>query len=162
MLTYTHFKKIGDDEGFKKLDKVILSNFRDLELILNYNINHNVHFYRLTSKLIPLSTHKEVVFDYINQYKNYFLKIGKIIRDNDMRVDSHPDQFCVLNSTNNDIVESSVNIIKYHKDIFNAMKINGKIILHVGSSKEGKKKSIDRFIKVFNSLDRNLRDSIIL
>lgn len=36
------------------LEKVTLSNLQDLEKILNYNIENDIHFYRLTSNLVIL------------------------------------------------------------------------------------------------------------
>ncbi|MDD4036320.1 MAG: UV damage endonuclease UvsE, partial [Bacilli bacterium] len=55
LMTYTHYKTLGTKRGLEKLHKIILSNLNDLEVILNYNIKNNIHFYRLTSKLIPLA-----------------------------------------------------------------------------------------------------------
>ena len=108
-ITYTEFIKNND---FNKLDNIIKENLCNLEKIIDYNIKNNVHFYRLTSKLIPLATLEEVDFDYIEGYKDYYKKIGDKIKKYNIRVDTHPDQFCVLNSTKKEIVEISINILK--------------------------------------------------
>ena len=160
VLTFTEFSK---DKNFEKLDKIIKSNFEDLIKILNYNIKNNIHFYRLTSKLIPLATHKEVVFDYLDEYKTYYDEISAIINDNNLRVDVHPDQFCVLNSTKKEVVTSSIDILKYHFAILDQLKIKNKvIILHVGSNAFGKVNSIKRFINIFNKLPDYLKKCIAL
>lgn len=159
-LTYTNFNKNND---YEKLDKIIKSNFEDLIEILNYNIKNNIHFYRLTSKLIPLATHSKVVFDYLDRYDNYYKKIGKLINDNNMRVDVHPDQFCVLNSTNKETINNSIEILKYHINILEKLKIkNPIIVLHIGSSVFGKEKSMQRFIKTFITLPNDIKNSIAL
>lgn len=159
-ITFTCFKKSDD---FKKLDEVIKSNLEDLIEILNYNIKNNIHFYRLTSKLIPLATHKEVDFEYIKKYKKYYSIISNLINKNNIRVDVHPDQFCVLNSTNKEVIESSIRILQYHMNILNALNIKNKIIiLHVGSSVFGKENSMKRFINTFNKLPEDIRKSIAL
>ena len=158
--TYTEFNKNND---FSKLDRVIKSNFNDLEKILNYNIKNNIHFYRLTSKLIPLATHKEVKFDYIDKYKDEYFKISKIINENSIRIDVHPDQFCVLNSVNKEVVESTFSILKYHFNILKALNIeNPIIILHIGSSAFGKENSIKRFINNFNKIPKEIQKCIAL
>ena len=36
----------------------------------------------MTSELLPLVNHPDVHYDFINQYKDYYEKIGKIIKDN--------------------------------------------------------------------------------
>ena len=144
-VTYTNYQKIENKE--EKLDSIIKSNLEDLIKILNYNVKNNLHFYRLTSKLIPLATHNEVDFEYIKKYKDYYDEIGNIIKNNNIRVDVHPDQFCVLNSTNKEVVENSFRILNYHYNILKALNIkNPVIILHVGSSVFGKEKSIKRMV----------------
>ncbi len=60
-VTYTNYCKLkNEEERLKKLKSVTFSNLDGLEKILKYNIENNIHFYRLTSKLIPLSTHPQV------------------------------------------------------------------------------------------------------
>ena len=136
-ITYTNYLK--EENKDEKLDKIIKSNLENLEKILSYNVKNNIHFYRLTSKLIPLATHKDVSFEYINKYKGYYEKISKIIDKNNMRVDVHPDQFCVLNSTNKETINNSIEILKYHINILEALNIkNPVIVLHTGSSVFGK------------------------
>ena len=159
-ITYTNFKKTQD---FEKLNKIIISNLEDLIKILKYNNKNNIHFYRLTSKLIPLATHKDVDFEYIDKYKDYYKRIGNLINNNNMRVDVHPDQFCVLNSTNKEIVQNSIGILKYHMSILESLNIkNPIIVLHVGSSVLGKDNSMKRFINTFNKLPLNIKKSIAL
>ena len=80
-----------------------------------------------------------------------------------MRVDVHPDQFCVLNSTNKETINNSIEILKYHINILEALKIkNPVIVLHTGSSVFGKEKSITRFVNNFNKLPGNIKNSIVI
>lgn len=158
--TYGEYLKYGDME---KLDGVIVSNLKSLEEIIYYNIKNNIHFYRMSSKIIPLATKSDVKFDYINKYKSYYDKIGKMISDYDMRVDFHPDQFCVLNSVKSDVVSASIDILKYHYSLLEALGIKNKIlVLHVGSNSFGKDNSIRRFINNFNKLPNYLKQCIAI
>lgn len=160
-ITYTNF--IKENKPYNKLNNIIESNLDDLEKVLIYNIKNNIHFYRLTSKLIPLATHEEVDFDYITPFKDKFKKLGELIDKNNLRVDVHPDQFCVLNSTNPQIVKNSIKILEYHYKILDALNIKDKvIILHVGGNAFGKDKSISRFINNFNKLPDYLKKSIVI
>lgn len=154
--TYTEFIKNKD---FDKLDKIIISNLEALEEIINYNIKNNIHFYRMSSNIIPLATHPDVEFDYLDKYKKYYNKISEKI--NNMRVDFHPDQFCVLNSTKKEVVENSIKILQYHYNLLNYLNIKNKIlVLHIGSSVFGKDNSIRRFINNFNKLPDDLKKCI--
>ena len=158
-VTYAEFKKTNN---YDKIDNVIKSNLEALIGILKYNIKNNIHFYRLTSKLIPLATHKEVTFDYLKKYEKYYKQISTLINDNNMRIDVHPDQFCVLNSTNKEVVKSTINIIKFYKNMLDTMKLKTYMILHIGSSAFGKQKSITRFINNFKLIDQETRKMIII
>ena len=60
IMTYKHYKNLGNLKGQEKLDKIIKSNFEALKEILKYNIKNEIHFYRMTSNLIPLATHPNV------------------------------------------------------------------------------------------------------
>ena len=85
------------------------------------------------------------------------------IEDSRMRVDLHPDQFCVLNSINKDIVKNSIEILKYHYNILNKLKIKNKVlVLHVGSNAFGKSNSLTRFINNYMILPKSIRDTIVV
>ncbi len=158
--TYTNFQK---EKDFQKLDRIIRSNFEDLEKIIDYNIANNIHFFRMTSKLIPLATLKDVEFDYLNPYLDYYLKIGKKIEKNKMRMDIHPDQFCVLNSTKEEVLENSKEILKYQYNLLELFGIqNKRIILHIGGNTFGKEKSKTRFVHQFLNLPKEIQKSIVI
>ena len=110
---------------------------------------------------MPLATHNKVSFDYIAPLKDEYKKISKLINDNNIRVDTHPDQYAVLNSMDSKIVKNTVEILEYHYKIMDALGIKDKIIiLHVGSSACGKKASITRFINNFNKLSDYIKKCI--
>jgi len=159
-ITLTNFNKNND---YNKLYSCIISNLESLIKILQFNSKNNIHFYRLTSNLIPLATLKEISFNYITPYQYYYKQIDKIINDNNMRVDMHPSQYCVLNSVRKEVIDSSINILKYHYKLLVAMNIKNKIIiLHIGSNTFGKDKSISRFINIFKQLPKYLKNCIAI
>ena len=162
-ISYTNYIKLNKEDRFKKLDEIIQSNLNSLDKIIDYNIKNNIHFFRLSSNLIPLATLKDVNYDYINPYLNLYKKIGKKIKQNNLRIDFHPSQFTILNSTKKEVVENSIYSLKYHYSILKALGIKNKIIvLHIGSSVFGKENSLKRFINNFNKLPNYLKKSIIL
>ncbi len=158
IVTYTEYLKRKD---MQKIHNTIIKNLESLKEIIKYNIANDIHFFRLTSKLIPLATKEEVVFDYIKPYKSYYEEIKILIKN--LRIDVHPDQYTVLNSTREEVVKNSIENIKYNYNILEALGIKNKLILiHVGSSVLGKKNSIHRFINNFNKLSSNLKNSIAI
>ena len=158
-ITYTNY--INKNYNTSKLLEITKNNLDSLYEIIKYNVKNNFHFYRLTSKLVPLATHDKVDFDYITPLLDEYKKIGKLINDNSIRVDTHPDQYAVLNSMDSKIVKNTVEILEYHYKIMDAIGIKDKIIiLHVGSSACGKKASITRFINNFNKLPDHIKKCI--
>ncbi len=156
-LTYTNFKK---DNNINKIYEVIDKNLNDLEKIITYNIKNNIHFYRLSSKIIPLDNIK---LDYFTKFKNKFSKIAKLINDNNMRVDVHPNQFTVLNSVKEEVLTNTNLILENQYQLLSYFDIKNKvIILHVGSNVLGKKNSLRRFINNFNKLPNYLKECIAI
>lgn len=159
-ITYTNYEKTRNKE--EKLIEITNRNLNNLEEILKYNIKNNIHFYRMSSKIIPLVTHPNIKLNLLNIFKEKLEYIGNIIKENNLRVDIHLDEYCVLNSTNPNIVSSTINIIKFYKNMLKTMNIETYMILHIGSSAFGIEKSITRFINNFKKLDEESKKMIIL
>jgi UV DNA damage endonuclease len=160
-ITYTNY--VNKTYTIEKLLEITKNNVNALKEIMIYNVKNNFHFYRITSKLVPLATHDKVSFDYITPFLKEYKEIGKIINDKNIRVDTHPDQCAVLNSMDKKIVNNTTQILEYHYKILKALNINNPIIiLHVGSSACGKKASITRFINNFNKLPNHIKKCIAL
>lgn len=159
-ITYTEYIK---KDNYSKLDEIIKYNLNNLYETLLYNQKNDIHFFRITSNLVPLATKDDVEFNYITPYQKEYKKIGAFIRENNMRCDMHPDQFAVLNSTNQDVISNALGIVFYHASLLKELQIeNPLIILHVGSSVLGKKNSITRFIHSFQKLPKEVGKMIAL
>lgn len=161
-MTYTKYKSQNEENNLKDLNNILTNNLKVFKKILEFNKKYNMTFYRMSHTLVPLATKKEVNFDYIKKYKEKWSEIGNYIKENNMRVDSHPNQYCVLNSTNEKIVSTSKDIIKFNYQLFKAMDIKGQIILHIGTSKNNKEEALERFKENFNKLKPEIKDMIIL
>jgi UV DNA damage endonuclease len=163
-VTYSRYSKIiSEEEKLRKLKEVTLSNLNDLQKILEYNIKNNIHFYRITSNLVPLATHPDVNWDYRKYFKRDFEYIGGIIRKSNMRVDTHPDQFNVINSVNEKVVQDTIRNLHFHVNIFEDINYEeGKMIIHIGGGQGGKEESIKRFIDNFNRFPKTISEKLIL
>lgn len=163
-LTFARYSKINnEEEKLKKLKQITYSNIKALEEILNYNIENNLHFYRITSNLIPLATHPEVMWDYRKYFKDDFKYIGKIIKDSNMRVDTHPDQFNVINSDKESVVQNTIRNLNVNVNLFEDMNYeDGKMVIHIGGAKGGKDEAIKRFIKNLEKFPERIRNRLIL
>ena len=163
-VTYSRYSKmISEEEKLRKLKEVTLSNLNDLQKILEYSIENNIHFYRITSNLIPLATHPDVNWDYRKYFKKDFEYIGKIIRKSNLRVDTHPDQFNVINSINEKVVQDTIRNLSFHINLFEDINYpEGKMVIHIGGGQGGKEESINRFIHNFNNFPKIITEKLIL
>jgi len=158
--TYTKYSMEKDQ---KKLNDIIISNLLALLEILTYNIKNHIHFYRLSSSIIPLATKDDVIFDYTKPFQPYYNRIAELIEEHHLRVDFHPSEYCVLNSVKEEVVHNSIEILKYHYQLLENLKIKEKVlILHIGSNAFGKKNSLSRFIHNFKKLPKEIQECIVL
>lgn len=153
--------------GSSFLREIILHNIKLTKDTLIWNINNNILMYRVTSKLIPFATHEDVLKSiHYNWYEdvdilNGLNDIKKIVIENNIRLSMHPDQFTVLNSNRNDVIEKAIINLEYHK--FLLEKLGGTdLIIHTGGVYGNKADAMRRFIKTYNTLSHDIRQYLRL
>ena len=164
-VTFANYKKIvSEEKRIEKLKTVALSNLDALTQLIKYNIENEIHFYRISSALIPLVTHPEVgYFGHREIFKKDFEYIGKLIRESNMRVDTHPDEFNVINSTNPKVVENCIINLTKQLEWFEDMNYkDGKMVIHVGGATGGKEVALKRFVTNFNTFPSNIKNTLII
>ena len=148
----------------KRFNETVKNNLNHLSKILKFNLNNNILFFRLSSGIIPFASHPICNIDWDYIFKTELNEIGKFIKKNNMRISMHPDQFVILNSKNEKIIENSVRELQYHSKVLESMNLthSAKIQIHIGGVYEDKRTSKERFIKTFMKLEENLRKRIII
>ena len=159
-MTFTSFKKLGEKRALEKLLKITNENLNDLIEILKYNVKNEIYFYRMSSNIFPLID--VIEYDLINHFKEKLEEIGDFANKNKIRLSMHLNHFYVLNSLNEKVVSSTINILNIYKNIFKTMKVDGTIVLHVGSKALGKREGMKRFCENFLKLDIETRRLLIL
>lgn len=140
------------------------NNLNCLQHILEYNQQHGLLFFRITSDLIPFASHPVCTFPWQNTYQSTFEKLGGFIQKNQMRISMHPDQFIVLNSPRKEVVERSIAELMYHAEVLDLLKLDSsaKIQLHLGGVYGDITKSMQRFIDVYSSLDDSVKRRLVI
>jgi len=148
----------------ERLIETVENNLDCLTKMLKYNIDNNLLFFRITSDLVPFASHPICKFNWQKYFKNKFKEIGEIIKENNIRISMHPDQFIVLNSIKTDVVKRSIAELYYHTEILDLMKLEktSKIQLHAGGAYANKKESLIRFAENFKKLDRKIKDRLVI
>jgi len=113
-------------ETIKELSIRILHNVRATRYIINHCISNNILHYRLSSALFPLITDEntDVNFDDLPDKLSIQEELkfaGKIAKDFGISIGSHPDQFNVLASNNQDAVNRTINELNFQASILDML-----------------------------------------
>ena len=91
----------------ERLRSTIENNLDCLQRILQFNVEHDILFFRITSDLVPFASHPVCRFDWQDHFRDRFIEIGDFITRYKIRVSMHPGQYTVLNSPDISVVERS-------------------------------------------------------
>ncbi|MFC4408947.1 UV DNA damage repair endonuclease UvsE [Chungangia koreensis] len=165
-MTFTQFQKIKDREAaIRKLEQISLSNLEHTLRLLKHNVFKEIHFYRLSSRLIPLANHEELPdWNYIKPLSEKLIEIGAYARKHNIRVDFHPDHFVVMNSPKTEVVKNSLKTLRLHYLLLKGMKIDPthRCVLHVGGNYNETEKSLEQFVDNWMDVPRAIQKMIML
>jgi UV DNA damage endonuclease len=155
---FRKFSTFSKDEALKKLYNVGLSNISATFRILYYNIAHGIYLYRMSSSLIPLATHPDVNLDIVGFYKTELIKLGNLVKENNIRITMHPHHFTVINSSER-VLKHAINDLEYHDIILSTMQLDNsnKINIHVGGVYGNKSKAIESLLVNINEIPSHIR-----
>lgn len=173
LINRTCREKTAKDKGIDYLINLFHKNLLDLVKTIQWNIKNDIKFYRISSDIAPHCTNKTFIKDKdditklaydIKIYKNIFEKIGKLAKDNNLRLTFHPDVFNVLNSPDPNVINNTYRTLYMHAYMLDLMKLdyNSVIILHGGGVYGDKKMAIKRFINNFMLLPKNVKKRIVI
>jgi UV DNA damage endonuclease len=132
--------------------------------MLKFNVEHNILFFRVTSDLVPFASHPICRFNWQEFFKEQFREIGGFVKDQEIRMSMHPDQFVLINSLSDEVFERSCRELVYHAQVLDSMRLDAtaKIQIHVGGVYRNKQRSIERFISRFKRLDEDIRRRLVI
>ena len=165
-MTFTQFEKIKDREAaIRKLERISLMNLQNTLRLLKHNVASDIHFYRLTSRLIPLANHDELLdWDYLKPLKGMLREMGDFAKKNDIRIDFHPDHFVLINSLQKNILKNSIKTLQMHYLLLKGMGIDSthRCVMHVGGNYKETEKSLERFVDNWMVIPRAIQKMIML
>ncbi|PQZ55593.1 MULTISPECIES: UV DNA damage repair endonuclease UvsE [Bacillus] len=163
-MTFTSWKKLKKQEREDKLYNVTLQNLEHTIRILHYNIAHEIPLYRLSSSIVPLATHPEVKFDYLQAFAPLWRKIGALIQEHNLRISFHPNQFTLFTSDKPHITTNAITDMTYHYNVLDAIGIadSSYINIHVGGAYGNKESAIGRFHENIKKLPSHIKKQMTL
>lgn len=161
----TMIKRIFERDGVEKASTLTLENIKDLKKIIEWNINHGIYFYRMTSGIAPWkSEYKWNDMPDIEEIKHVLHEIGTLSSVCDLRITCHPGQFNVLTSPHEHVIKNTIQDLSEHADLFDFMGFAhtpyNKINVHLGGAYGDKQKAMDNFCKNFERLPFNVQSRL--
>ena len=122
--TITWLNKQTRDVAEEKLWQLMQQNIEATRLLVERvgNLEPHLRMVRLSSDILPAYTQEDWSYFWqkpdVREYcERHFASVGKIAKQQDVRISFHPGQFTVLASDNPDIVNRSIAEFEYHIDM---------------------------------------------
>ena len=168
-MTYKSFSSMERGRALEILGGRILNNLEVTREALRY-CGERGWCYRFSSDLFPLLTYDNagVALEELPNYGPIYQTVEAIrsdISDTRVRVSTHPDQFNVLASENEESLERTVRELNFQSRFMDMIGLpadrNSPINLHINSNKGGRDEIVDRLLRGLDRLDDNCRNRIV-
>jgi UV DNA damage endonuclease len=163
----TMVKKTLNLKGLDYVSELALLNAKDIIKILEWNREHKINFFRLSSALIPWGDSIDItqLKDY-KEIKSELKKAGDYAKSHNIRITTHPGPFNVLVSPKESVVKKTIADLELHGKIFDMMGLSktpyNKINIHCNGVYGDKMAAMDRFIKNFKRLSKSVQKRLTI
>jgi len=163
-VTFTRYQQLGAEERKDKLLLVTKENLKHTLRMMYYNLGHEIELYRLSSSIVPLATHPDILWDFVTPFRQEWLEIGDLVKKKRLRVSFHPNQFTLFTSPQKNVTRNAVVDMEYHYKMLEAMGIEASslINIHIGGAYGDKEKTIKRFYENLKTLPLDIKKVMTL
>src|SRR4030042_6986744 len=77
----------------ENMERTVGGNLSCLGEQLRYNLEHGIHYFRISSDLVPFASHPVCDYPWQREFRKQFKEIGAFVVEHGMRVTMHPDPF---------------------------------------------------------------------
>lgn len=168
-MTRKRFSELERSFAIRELSSRILHNCILTEEIIRHCAASGISHYRVSSCIAPLVTDStlnlrmEQLPDF-NAICQALLRAGQTAKLLNVSVSSHPDQFNVLSSYNEDTVNRSINELNHQAYILDLMGLpqnySAPMCLHLNLSPDFKRESIHQYVERFKIAFHKCSDSV--
>ncbi len=134
--------------------------------IFGYLRKHEIHMYRMSSDLAPYATHPTMpqFHGMVKESASDLAHIGRLAREQDLRLSFHPSQFIVLNSENEDLTRKSMWDLESQAEMLDLMGCGPEAVLvvHVGGAYGDRESGWRRWVATWPRLGEPVRRRLVL
>lgn len=152
------------EKGIDTLKQKILQNLRDILTMMDWNEQHGIKVFRLSSELFPHKSNPRVE-DYTFDFALDLLReIGEKSKKYNQRLTFHPGQYNVVGSPDEKSFNQTICDLKYHADVLDLMGlgVNSVMVVHGGGVYGDKEATKKRWAEQYNRLPQNVRNRLVL
>jgi UV DNA damage endonuclease len=158
-------KRTFEAKGMDYVSDIALLNSKDIIKILEWNRQHGIKLFRISSSIIPWGNNIDItqLKDY-KEIKSELKKAGDFAKLWDMRITCHPGPFVVLTSPKDNVVDNAISDLEMHGKLFDMMELSktpyNKINIHCNGVYGDKLVAMDRFCENFKRLSSSVRSRL--
>ena len=148
----------------EKAKELSLQNVKDIIPLIKWNQANNIKVLRLSSDLFPHFTDTETEKYTIDFAKEELKKAGDLANSLGHRILMHPGQYNQVGAKDKKVFEKTIEDLKHHADILDAMGIdqNGVLIVHGGGTYGDKSSTISRWVEQDCLLPQNVQRRLVI
>jgi UV DNA damage endonuclease len=149
-----------------KLSRLCLANAETLLLALRYCADNDIGCFRIGSSILPVKTHPQVGYSVDDLPQSdvivgAFRRCGEFASQHGIRTVFHPDQFVVLSSPREDVVEKSIDELEYQAEVAEWIGADA-INVHGGGAYNDKTAALTRFARNLDRLSNAVRSRLTI
>ena len=151
-------------KGVEEIRVRAMKNLQDLKVLLEWNYNHGIFVYRMSSEMFPHLSNDKIIKYSLDFAKEILAEIGLLSRKLNQRLTFHPGQFNNLGSPREEVITKTITELEDHCHIMDLMNLDkhSVIVIHGGGTYGNKINSINRFKTNFYKLNESTRNRLVL
>jgi UV DNA damage endonuclease len=134
--------------------------------IFTYLRKHRIHMYRMSSDLAPYATHPDMpqFHSMVRESASDLARVGRLAREQDLRLSFHPSQFIVMNSADAGLVRKSIADLESQAEMLDLMDCGPEavVVIHVGGVYGDSVLARERWVQTWKRLGEPVRRRLVL
>ena len=150
--------------GIETLKEKIIQNLKDILKMIDWNENHGIRVFRLSSEMFPHKSNPKVENYDFDFAKELLKEIGEKAKRLGHRLTFHPGQYNVVGSPSKEAFQQTIIDLKYHADVLDLMGMgdNSVMVVHGGAVYGDKVATKERWCKQYALLPENVKRRLVL
>ena len=152
------------ERGLDELRRRITLNLQDLISMIEWNEQHGIKVFRISSNLFPHKANPNVE-DYSFDFALELLQqAGNLAKKYNQRITMHPGQFNVIGTPRPEVFEKTILDLEYQASLLDLMGMNNDsvMVVHGGGTYGDKETTKKRWCKQYKLLPENVRKRLVL